>query len=52
MLGSQTAAEDVVQDAFCGLYRRWPHLSDQAKALSYARSSVPCADCQTGSVRC
>jgi RNA polymerase sigma-70 factor (sigma-E family) len=40
MLGSQTAAEDVVQDAFCGLYRRWPHLSDQAKALSYARSSV------------
>jgi RNA polymerase sigma-70 factor (sigma-E family) len=40
MLGSQAAAEDVVQDAFCGLYRRWPHLSDQAKALGYARSSV------------
>jgi RNA polymerase sigma-70 factor (sigma-E family) len=40
MLGSPAAAEDVVQEAFCGLYRRWPHLSDQAKALGYVRSSV------------
>src|SRR5580692_611761 len=40
MLGSPAVAEDVVQDAFCGLYRRWPHLSDQAKALGYVRSSV------------
>lgn len=24
MLGSRAAAEDVVQDAFCGLYRHWP----------------------------
>jgi RNA polymerase sigma-70 factor (sigma-E family) len=40
MLGSQAAAEDVVQDAFCGLYRRWPHLGDQSKALGYVRSSV------------
>jgi RNA polymerase sigma-70 factor (sigma-E family) len=40
MLGSQAAAEDVVQDAFCGLYRRWPQLSDQTKALGYVRSSV------------
>jgi RNA polymerase sigma-70 factor (sigma-E family) len=40
MLGSKAAAEDVVQDAFCGLYRRWPHLSDQSKALGYARASV------------
>jgi RNA polymerase sigma-70 factor (sigma-E family) len=40
MLGSQAMAEDVVQDAFCGLYRRWPHITDQAKALLYVRSSV------------
>src|SRR5580704_12754798 len=40
MLGSPAVAEDVVQEAFCGLYRRWPHLSDQAKALGYVRSSV------------
>jgi RNA polymerase sigma-70 factor (sigma-E family) len=40
MLGSPSAAEDVVQEAFCGLYRRWPHLSDHAKALAYVRSSV------------
>jgi RNA polymerase sigma-70 factor (sigma-E family) len=40
MLGDRAAAEDVVQEAFCGLYRRWHHLSDPAKALSYARSSV------------
>jgi DNA-directed RNA polymerase specialized sigma24 family protein len=23
MLGDRPAAEDVVQEAFCGLYRRW-----------------------------
>ncbi len=40
MLGDRAAAEDVVQEAFCGLYRRWHHLSDPAKALSYTRSSV------------
>jgi RNA polymerase sigma-70 factor (sigma-E family) len=40
MLGSQAAAEDVVQEAFCGLYRRWAQLSDPAKALSYVRSAV------------
>jgi RNA polymerase sigma factor (sigma-70 family) len=33
-------AEDVVQDAFCGLYRRWPHIADQGKTLLYVRSSV------------
>jgi RNA polymerase sigma-70 factor (sigma-E family) len=33
-------AEDVVQDAFCGLYRRWSHLSDPASAPFYVRSSV------------
>jgi RNA polymerase sigma-70 factor (sigma-E family) len=40
MLGNPAAAEDVVQEAFCGLYRRWPHLSDPARALGYVRSSV------------
>jgi len=40
MLGSRPGAEDVVQDAFCGLYRRWNNLSDPAKALPYLRSSV------------
>jgi RNA polymerase sigma-70 factor (sigma-E family) len=40
MLGDQPAAEDVVQDAFLGLYRRWDALSDQGRALAYARSSV------------
>jgi RNA polymerase sigma-70 factor (sigma-E family) len=40
MLGNAAAAEDVVQEAFCGLYRRWTQLSDQSKALSYVRSAV------------
>lgn len=40
MLGSRQAAEDVVQESFIGVYRRWSHLDDQAKALAYVRSSV------------
>ncbi len=40
MLGDLAAAEDVVQEAFCGLYRRWHHLTDTGKALGYVRSSV------------
>jgi RNA polymerase sigma-70 factor (sigma-E family) len=40
MLGDRPAAEDVVQEAFCGLYRHWHGLSDTGKALSYVRSSV------------
>jgi RNA polymerase sigma-70 factor (sigma-E family) len=40
MLGDRGAAEDVVQDAFFGLYRNWGRLSDPANALAYARSSV------------
>ena len=40
MLGDRPAAEDAVQEAFCGLYRRWHSLSDPGKALSYVRSSV------------
>jgi len=40
MLGDRPAAEDVVQEAFYGLYRRWHALSEEAKALAYVRSSV------------
>jgi len=40
MLGDASAAEDVVQDAFLGLYRRWNSLSSPAAAWSYLRTSV------------
>jgi RNA polymerase sigma-70 factor (sigma-E family) len=40
MLGDRAAAEDVVQDAFFGLYRRWSKLDDPANALTYVRSAV------------
>ena len=40
MLGDRPAAEDVVQDAFCGLYLRWDRLADPSGALAYVRSSV------------
>jgi RNA polymerase sigma-70 factor (sigma-E family) len=40
MLGDRQSAEDVVQDAFCGLYRRWSGLADTASAVHYVRSSV------------
>jgi RNA polymerase sigma-70 factor (sigma-E family) len=40
MLGDRASAEDVVQDAFCGLYRNWGRLADPAKALPYLRTSV------------
>jgi RNA polymerase sigma-70 factor (sigma-E family) len=40
ILGDRQSAEDVVQEAFYGLYRRWGHLSDTGNALRYLRSSV------------
>lgn len=40
MTGDQPTAEDVVQDAFLGLYRRWQALHDADKAIGYLRSSV------------
>jgi RNA polymerase sigma-70 factor (sigma-E family) len=40
MLGDRHAAEDVVQDAFCGLYRAWDRLSENSNALGYLRVSV------------
>jgi RNA polymerase sigma-70 factor (sigma-E family) len=40
MLGDRPAAEDVVQEAFCGLYRRWGQLDDPGNAQRYVRSAV------------
>ena len=40
MLGDLPGAEDVVQEAFCGLYRRWERLADPAGAAYYVRTSV------------
>lgn len=40
MLGDRAAAEDIVQDAFFGLYRNWRRLGDTANALVYTRSAV------------
>jgi RNA polymerase sigma-70 factor (sigma-E family) len=40
MTGDRHTAEDIVQEAFCGLHRRWDKLRDPAKALPYVRSSV------------
>ncbi len=40
MTGDQSTAEDVVQDAFLGLYRRWQALRDADRAAGYLRSSV------------
>src|SRR3984957_19195125 len=40
MLGDRSAAEDVVQDAFLGLYRHWHRLADPGNALTYVRSAV------------
>jgi RNA polymerase sigma-70 factor (sigma-E family) len=40
MLGDRPAAEDVVQEAFLGLYQRWNTLRDTASAPGYLRVSV------------
>jgi RNA polymerase sigma-70 factor (sigma-E family) len=40
LLGDQPSAEDVVQDAFFGLYRALPRLRDRAKAVPYLRTAV------------
>jgi RNA polymerase sigma-70 factor (sigma-E family) len=40
MLGDRPAAEDVVQEAFFGLFRRWHGLNDPGKAEAYIRSAV------------
>jgi RNA polymerase sigma-70 factor (sigma-E family) len=40
ILGDRQAAEDVVQDAFCSLYRRFDRLGDPNGAAQYVRTSV------------
>ena len=40
MLGDRAAAEDVVQEAFLGLYRHWGGLHDTAGSLPYLRTTV------------
>jgi RNA polymerase sigma-70 factor (sigma-E family) len=39
MVGDRQAAEDIVQEAFAGLHRRWSGLRDQDRALPYVRSA-------------
>jgi DNA-directed RNA polymerase specialized sigma24 family protein len=40
MTGDVATAEDVVQDAFERLHRRWPNLRRHDNGLAYVRSSV------------
>jgi RNA polymerase sigma-70 factor (sigma-E family) len=40
MVGDRGIAEDIVQEAFSGLYRRWESLADPDRAPAYVRSSV------------
>ena len=40
LLGAEADAEDVVAEAFCELYRRWPLLRDPGSARAYLRSVV------------
>lgn len=40
MTGDRSYAEDIVQEAFLGLYRRWERLPDKSALLAYVRVSV------------
>ena len=40
LVGDRASAEDIVQDAFLGLYRRWDRLPDTSAPLGYLRVSV------------
>ena len=40
LVGDQPTAEDVVQEAFIGLYRGWHRVQDPGNVLAYLRSSV------------
>jgi DNA-directed RNA polymerase specialized sigma24 family protein len=53
MLGDQPAAEDMVQDAFLGLYRNWSSLQDRDRVLGYLRASVlnACRTAHRGATR-
>jgi RNA polymerase sigma factor (sigma-70 family) len=40
LVGDRPTAEDIVQDAFVGLYRAVPRLANPDRALAYVRASV------------
>jgi RNA polymerase sigma-70 factor (sigma-E family) len=40
MTGDRACAEDIVQEAFLGLCRRWEQLPDKSAPLAYVRVSV------------
>jgi RNA polymerase sigma-70 factor (sigma-E family) len=40
LVGDRASAEDIVQDAFLGLYRRWDRLPNTSAPLAYLRVSV------------
>jgi RNA polymerase sigma-70 factor (sigma-E family) len=40
LVGDQATAEDVVQEAFLGLYRAWDRMRDQDAVLGYLRTAV------------
>ena len=40
LVGDPESAQDVVQDAFIGLYSAWPRLRNPAKAPMYLRAAV------------
>lgn len=40
LTSDRSTAEDVVQEAFAGLYRRWGSLDDPDKAAGYLRTAV------------
>ena len=40
IVGDLATAEDVVQDAFAALYRRWPWIREKGAAIGYVHSSV------------
>jgi RNA polymerase sigma-70 factor (sigma-E family) len=40
LVGDQPSAEDVVQEAFLGLYRNWPGLDDLGRVDGYLRVAV------------
>lgn len=40
LTGDQSTAEDVVQEAFLGLYRGWDRIADPGNPLPYLRTAV------------
>nr|WP_225312139.1 SigE family RNA polymerase sigma factor [Microbispora cellulosiformans] len=40
LVGDQETAEDIVQDAFAAVHRRWSRLTDHGRVLPYLRTAV------------